>query len=79
MHLVASVCPSGCLSVCAHYQFKVFVCVSVISGHMRVIARMRNFNSNIEIMQGKIALVHLFLSRIQSNDSFQYQNMIAHI
>ncbi len=55
MHLVASVCPSVCLSVrlCAlsqlnrltydlHYQFKVFVCVSIISGRMRITARMRS-------------------------------------
>ncbi len=25
-----------------HYQFKVFVCVSLISGRMRIIARMRS-------------------------------------
>ncbi len=55
MHLVASVCPSVRLSVCAltaepsaekgnmsHYQFKVFVCVSLISGCMQIIARMRS-------------------------------------
>ncbi len=59
MHLVASVCLSVCLFVCAltaepfdlrtssksnksHCQCKVFVCVSVISGHMRIIARMRS-------------------------------------
>ncbi len=26
----------------SHYQFKVFVCVSLITGHMRIIARMRS-------------------------------------
>ncbi len=26
----------------SHYQFKVFVCVSLISGRMRIIARMRS-------------------------------------
>ncbi len=50
-----SVCPSVRLSVCAltaepsaekgnrsNYKFKVFVCVSLISGRMRIIARMRS-------------------------------------
>ncbi len=45
-----SVCPSVRLSVCAltaksirsDYQSKVFVCVSVIRGHIRIIARMRS-------------------------------------
>ncbi len=50
MHLVASVCPFICALTAepseaksnkSHYHFKVFVCVSVISGHMRIIARMR--------------------------------------
>ncbi len=53
MHLVASVClsvhPSICLFVLS--RLKVFVCVSVISGRMRLIARMRSigilFNSNV--------------------------------
>ncbi len=57
MHLVASVCLSVCLSVRlsvlsalpsaekgnrSHYQFGMFVCVSLISGRMRIIARMRS-------------------------------------
>ncbi len=48
MHLVVSVCPSVCNALLLepfdknHYQFKVFVCVSVISGRMRIIARMRS-------------------------------------
>ncbi len=55
MHLVASVHPSVRLSVCAFtaepfaaksirsdYQSKVFVCVSVIRGHIRIITRMRS-------------------------------------
>ena len=58
MHLVGSVRLSVCPFVCAltaepldlrpaksnksHYQFKVFVCVSVISRRMQIIARMRS-------------------------------------
>ncbi len=51
MYLVASVRLSVRLSVCVrspvksnrnHYQSKVFVCVSVISWRMRIIARMRS-------------------------------------
>ncbi len=47
MHLVASVCLSVRLSVCLFVlsqlnQFKVFVCVSPISGCMRIIALMRS-------------------------------------
>ena len=38
MHLVASVCPSVRLRALS--RLKVFVCVSVISGHMLIIARM---------------------------------------
>ncbi len=34
--------PSAAKSNTSHYQFKVFVCVSVISWHMRIIARMRS-------------------------------------
>ena len=44
MYLVVSICPSFCLSVLSHksyYQSKVFVCVSVISGCMRVIVRVQ--------------------------------------
>ena len=41
MYLVASVSPSVRLSVC-HYQSKGFVCVSVIIGHVRIIARRRS-------------------------------------
>ncbi len=58
MHLVASVRLSVCLFVCAllfepfdlwsHYQFKVFVCVSLISGRMRIIARMRSIGVLID-------------------------------
>ncbi len=40
MYLVASVCMSVRLLVNPHYQSKVFVCVSVISGHMWIIALM---------------------------------------
>ncbi len=32
----------NCLSNKSRYQFKVFVCVSVISGRMRIITRMRS-------------------------------------
>ncbi len=50
MYLVASIRLSVLLSVSAleflarsgHYQFKVFVCASVISGRMRIIARKRS-------------------------------------
>ncbi len=37
-----SALPSAAKSNKSHYQFKVFVCVSVISGHMRIIASMRS-------------------------------------
>ncbi len=37
-----SALPSAGKSNKSHYQFKVFVCVSVISGRMRIIARMRS-------------------------------------
>ncbi len=37
-----SALPSAAKSKKSHYQFKVFVCVSVISGSMRIIARMRS-------------------------------------
>ncbi len=37
-----SALPSAAKSNKSHYQFKVFVCVSVISGRMRIIARMRS-------------------------------------
>ncbi len=55
MYLVASVCLCVCVSVRAflaeplnlkfgvkggHYQSEIFVCVSVIKGHMRIISRM---------------------------------------
>ncbi len=47
MHLVPSVLPSVRLFALSHtnkshYQFKVFVCASVISGPMWIIARMRS-------------------------------------
>ena len=51
MHLVASVCPFVCLCPLSrpnhltnrsHYQSEVFVCVSVISKHIRIIVRMRS-------------------------------------
>ena len=43
MHLVASVRPSVRLFVLSRLnQFKVFVCVSVISGRMRIIVQMRS-------------------------------------
>ncbi len=35
-----SALPSATKSNKSHYQFKVFVCVSVISGHTQIIARM---------------------------------------
>ena len=34
--------PSAAKSNRSHYQFKVFVCVSLISGRMRIIVRMRS-------------------------------------
>ncbi len=37
-----SALPSAAKSNKSHYQFKVFVCVSVISGRMRIITRMRS-------------------------------------
>ncbi len=37
-----SALPSAAKSNKSHYQVKVFVCVSIISGHMRIIARMRS-------------------------------------
>ena len=37
-----SALPSAAKSITSHYQYKVFVCVSVISGRMRIIARMRS-------------------------------------
>ncbi len=54
MHLVASVRPSVRLFALSRlnrltYQFKVFVCASVISGHMRLIARMRSIGVLITI------------------------------
>ncbi len=36
-----SALPSAAMSNNHHYQCKVIVCVSVISGHLRIIARMR--------------------------------------
>ncbi len=51
MHLVASVCLFVCLRSPgnkSHYQVKVFVCVSVNSGHKRMIARMRSIGVLIE-------------------------------
>ena len=55
MYLVASVCLSICLSPLSrmnravksnksHYQSKVFVCVSIFSGRMRIIAQMRSIS-----------------------------------
>ncbi len=47
VYLVASVRLSVCVLSClkkSHYQSKVFVCVSVISGRMRIIARMRSIS-----------------------------------
>ncbi len=37
-----SALPSAAKSNRSHYQFKVFVCVSLISGRIRIIARMRS-------------------------------------
>ena len=37
-----SALPSAAKGNKSHYQFKVFVCVSVVSRHMRIIARMRS-------------------------------------
>ncbi len=37
-----SALPSAAKGNKSHYQFKVFVCASVISGRMRIIARMRS-------------------------------------
>ncbi len=37
-----SALPSAAKSIRSHYQFYVFVCVSLISGRMRIIARMRS-------------------------------------
>ncbi len=43
MHLVASVRPSVCNALLVEpFDLKVFVCVSVISGRMRIIAQMRS-------------------------------------
>ncbi len=37
-----SALPSAAKSNKSHYQFKVFLCVSLISGRMRIIVRMRS-------------------------------------
>ena len=39
---MGSALPRAAKSIKSHYQFKVFVCVSVISGRMRIIARRRS-------------------------------------
>ncbi len=75
MHLVASVCPS--VRLCAlsqlnrltyekgnrsHYQFKVFVRVSLISGRMRIIARMRSIGVLISSGKGSVILARLTIT-----------------
>ncbi len=42
VNIRGSAWPSGVKSNKSHYQYKVFVCVLVISGHMRIIAQMRS-------------------------------------
>ena len=37
----------------SHYQFRVFVCVSVISGRMRIIAQMRSTAFNVGLLLGR--------------------------
>ncbi len=56
-----SVCPFVCALTVEkgnrrHYQFKVFVCVSLISGRMRIIAHMRSIGVLIVSVCGLIIL-----------------------
>ncbi len=48
-----SALPSAAKSNKNHYQFKMFVCVSVISGRMWIIARMRSFGILILLMKSE--------------------------
>ncbi len=43
----------NCLTYKSHYQFKVFVCVSVISGRMRKITQMRSIGVLISLFLGQ--------------------------
>ncbi len=53
----------------SHYQFKVFVCVSVISGHMRIIARMRSIG---------VLIIFSFLSNVPSIFSKTFICLLLH-
>ncbi len=72
-----SVCPFVCLralscltrliigaakSIQSHYQFKVFVCVSVISGPVRIIARMRSISILIHVWSQNSLSMQLLLA-----------------
>ncbi len=64
-NVLGSVRPSVSLSVCGHsHGLKLFVCVSVISGHMRIIARMRLIG---------VLIVPLFLKL-----DILYQSIVPH-
>ncbi len=52
MHLVASArlfLPSAAKSIRSHYQSKVFVCVSVIRGRIRIIVRLRSIGVSLAL------------------------------
>ncbi len=62
LNRLTSALPSAAKSNKSHYQFKVFVCVSAISGRMRIIARMRLIGVLIQESAGPPLLkgVHVY-------------------
>ena len=66
-----SALPSTAKSNRSHYQSKVFVCVSVISGCMRIIARWGQsaFNCKIQKLNSLLGLLHFHLFLIYCGDA----------
>ncbi len=57
VNIRGSALPSAAQSNRSHYQFKAFVCVSLISGRMRIIARMRSIGILIVFRAGVVVSV----------------------